>query len=154
VTPAWNWKSALWSGLYRSPAFLIAGWKAGLAAALRGAGVEFLLFAAISGFTGAATQRFRHAQPPWKARLVILGIIPACLHLAEWTTHTIAGTQGRGRGVLISISMTVLAAAFNWYAMRRGAFLAGHEGESLLNDIKRLPTIAFGFVAWIAGRSR
>jgi hypothetical protein len=154
VTPAWNWKSALWSGLYRSPAFLIAGWRAGLPVALRGAGVEFLLFASISGFTGAATQRFRHAQPAWKARLIILVCIPACLHLAEWTTHTVAGTHGRGRGVLMSVAMSVLASAFNWYAMRRGAFLAGREGQSLLHDLKRLPAIVPGFVAWIMGRGR
>jgi hypothetical protein len=154
MTPPWNWKTALWSGLYRSPAFLIAGSRSGLEAALRGAGVEFLLFAAMAGFTGAATQRFRHLQPPWKARAVILGAIPACLHLAEWTTHTLAGTRGRGRGVLISVGMTVLAVSFNWYAMRRGAFLAGREGDSLISDLQRLPAIIWGFLAWILGRGR
>ena len=154
MTPLWNWKSSLWSGSYRAGAFLIAGWKSGLAVAMRGASVEFLLFLLISGFTGAATQRFRNAQPPWRARLIILCMIPACLHLAEWTTHTLAATRNRGRGVLISISMTVLATSFNWYAMRRGALLAGHEGGSLLSDLKRMPAIVLGFVAWIVGRER
>ncbi len=152
MSPHWNWKTAVWSGMYRAPAFFIAGYKSGFAAALRGAGVEFLLFAAMAGFTGAATQRFRNLQPPWKARAVILCLIPACLHAAEWLTHTLAGTKGRSRGVLISIAMTVVAVAFNWYAMRRGALLAGGEGASFFNDLKRMPRIIAGFIAWLCGR--
>jgi hypothetical protein len=83
-----------------------------------------------------------------------MGVIPVCLHLAEWCVHRLSGTPGRNRGVLISVGMTVLAVSFNWFAMRRGALLAGLEGHSFLEDMKRMPALVVGFLAWVAGRGR
>lgn len=144
----------MWSGLYRAPAFIAASWKSGFLAAVQAGGLEFVLFGTMAGFTGALTQRFRHYQPVWKQRLLILGVIPLCVHTVEWCGHRLSGTPGRDRGVLISVGMTVLAVAFNWFAMRRGALLAGSEGLSFVEDMKRMPALAAGFLAWIAGRGR
>lgn len=142
----WNWKTALWSGCYRAPAFLIASWREGLAEALSAAGAEFTLFATLAGFTGAATQAVRHLQPLWLRAFIVAGIIPTFLHASEWLVHGLLKTPGRSRGVAISIAMTVIAELFNFYAMRHGALLSGDEGGSFADDLKKMPVIVFGFL--------
>lgn len=149
VSVAWNWKTALFSGLYRAPGFVAASWRFGAGEAARAGTVEFLLFAALAGFTGALTQRVRHLRPLWVAGLIILVGIPACLHTAEWIVHTALGSAAKGRGVLISLVMTVLAELFNWYVMRQGAMLAGHEGAPFIEDVRRIPSLVGGFFLWV-----
>ncbi|MBI5281196.1 MAG: hypothetical protein HY858_05885 [Candidatus Solibacter usitatus] len=149
MTPIWNWKTALCSGLFRAPAFAAVSLRAGWHVAARSGLTEFVLFAAVSGSTGAAIQRFRHLRPAWLARLVILGILPAAMHLSEFAWHSLLDTPARCSGVFLSIAMSVVAEAFSWYAMRQGAMLTGGDGNSLLRDLSRMPAIAAGFLLWI-----
>jgi len=135
----WNWKTALCSGLYRAPAFLAVSLRAGPEAAGQAAAVEFLLFASVSGFAGAVTQRLCRLRPAWHALLWLLGVLPACIHTAEWALHHALQTPGRRRGLLLSIAMTLIAEAFNWFVMRGGLFLAGPGSSSLQDDLRRLP---------------
>lgn len=144
--PHWNWKTALWSGLYRSPAFFIAAIRSGWGPAVQASVVEFLLFASIAGWTGALTQRFRKVEPRWLSALLILGLMPLVIHTAEFLVHTLAGTPNRKTGVLISAGMTAMGVTFNWYCMHHGAFLAGHEGRPFMDDVKRIPRLFLGFV--------
>jgi hypothetical protein len=144
--PAWNWKSALWSGLYRSPAFFIAGMRTGWGPALRASLVEFLLFASIAGITGAATQRFRKVKPRWLSAVLILVLMPVVIHSAEWLVHTLAGTPNRKTGILISLGMTALGVTFNWYCMHHGAFLAGTEGRPFSHDLRQIPRLILGYI--------
>jgi hypothetical protein len=144
--PAWNWKTALWSGLYRSPAFFVAAMKSGWGPAVRASLVEFLLFASIAGITGALTQRFRKVRPAWLSALLILGLMPLVIHTAELLVHTLARTPNRKTGVLISMCMTAVGVTFNWYCMHHGAFLAGEEGRPFLHDVKRIPRLLLGFI--------
>jgi hypothetical protein len=145
-SPAWNWKTALWSGLYRSPAFFIAAAKSGWGPAVRASLVEFLLFASIAGVTGALTQRCRKVRPHWLSALLILGAMPLLIHTAEFLVHTLAGTPNRKTGVLISAGMTAIGVTFNWYCMHHGAFLAGEEGKPFVHDVKRIPQLLMGFI--------
>ena len=59
-----------------SPAFLAVSLRAGPKAAGQAAAVEFLLFASVSGFAGAVTQRLCRIRPAWHALLWLLGVIP------------------------------------------------------------------------------
>lgn len=145
----WNWKTALWSGLYRAPAFFaVTLHSGGLGAAARAGGIEFALFATVAGFTGALTQRVRHLQPAWLRVLIVAAGIPAILHSSEWLVHGLAGTAARKTGVLVSICMTVVAELFNFYAMRRGVLLAGIEGGGFWSDLRQLPAVVLGFTTW------
>lgn len=144
----WNWKTALCSGFYRGPAFFLASLKLGLAEALRAAGIEFLLFAAMAGFTGALIQNIRFLQPVWWRMTLLLAGVPAILHTGEWFGHTWLGTPARNRGVLFSVILSIVAALFNLYAMRKGALVAGREGDSFLLDLARFPRLIGGFLAW------
>ncbi len=121
--PRWNWKTALWSGLYRSPAFFIAAFRSGWGPAVRASLVEFLLFASIAGLTGALTQRFRKVRPAWLSALLILGLMPLVIHSAEFLVHTLAARQTGGRASDLHGDDAV-GVTFNWYCMHHGAFLA------------------------------
>jgi hypothetical protein len=137
----WNWKTALCSGLYRAPAFLAVSLRAGAEAAGRAAAAEFLLFAAVSGFAGAVTQRLCRLRPWWHALFWLLGVLPLCVHTAEWAVHSALQTPGRRRGLILSIAMTLIAEAFNWFVMRGGLFHAGPGASPLLDDLRRLPRL-------------
>lgn len=142
----WNWKTALCSGLYRSPAFF--------AKSVQGGFTEFALLAIVAGFTGAWIQRVRLAQNPLWTRVVVLFLVPLCLHLSEAVVHTIAGTPGRKTGILVSMTLSAVSCAFNWHVMRHGAMLAGGRGDSFWTDLRRVPGLILSFLAWIIGRGQ
>jgi hypothetical protein len=153
MSPVWNWKTALFSGLYRASGFVVVSAHHGGASASRAGLAEFLLFAAVNGFAGAVVQRVRHLRPLWIARLVVLGLLPAAMHLAEFGLHTALGTPARRSGLVVSICMSLLSETFNWHAMRQGAMLAGGEGASLATDLGRVPALTVSYLRWIAGRT-
>ena len=130
------------------PAFFFASLQLGLREAARAAGIEFLLFAAMAGFTGALIQNVRFLQPLWLRMTILLAGVPAILHTGEWLGHTWLGTPARNKGVLFSVILSGIAALFNLYAMRKGALVAGHEGDSFILDLARLPRLIGGFISW------
>jgi hypothetical protein len=150
----WNWKTAALSGLFRGPGSALASLNHGLDEAARAGLTEFVLFAAIAGLTGALTQRLRHMRPVWVAGSIIVLGIPCFLHGMEWVVHTAAGTAARNRGMAVSVIMTAVAELFNWYSMGQGAMLAGPEGSSFLDDVKRIPSLVAGFLIWPAREGR
>lgn len=147
----WNWKTALFSGMYRASGFIASSWKFGVVEAARAGAVEFALFAALAGFTGAAIQRVRDLRPAWIAAVVVLVAIPALLHVSEWLVHGRMNSAGRSRGVAVSIGMTALGELFSWHVMKEGAMLTGEEGRTLGEDLKRIPSLLGGFLLWLAG---
>ena len=128
-------------------------WRFGVEEAARAGAAEFALFAVMAGFTGALTQRVRNLRPVWAASLIVLVVIPLCLHSVEWLAHTALGSVAKGRGVALSLAMTVVAELFNWYVMRQGAMLAGREGAPFVADVKRIPALIGGFLCGVAGAS-
>ncbi|MCL4796717.1 MAG: hypothetical protein KJZ84_19290 [Bryobacteraceae bacterium] len=144
----WNWKTAICSGFYRGPAFFFASLQLGMQEALRAAGVEFLLFACMSGFTGAIAQNVRFLNPAWLRTTILMVAAPAILHTGEWFGHTWLGTPARNRGVLFSVILSIIAVLFNLYVMRKGALVAGRDGDPFGRDLLRLPGLIGGFIAW------
>src|SRR5215468_3233391 len=116
----WNWKTALLSGCVRGTIFFISNLGAGLGAAIGAMAVEAALFATLAGFYGALAQTFRRAQPAWAATMTVMILIPAVNHTLEYVLHKANGTEKIKAGVLTSISLSVLSALFNLFAMRRG----------------------------------
>ena len=143
----WNWKTALCSGLYRAPAYVLVSLRYGTAEAARAGLIEFLLFCVLCGLSGALVQRLKHYRPLWLARLVILVCIPLCIHACEFAVHAASGTAARHSGILTSLVMTAISEAFRWYAMRQGALLTGRTQASLLSDLARMPSLILGFLA-------
>jgi hypothetical protein len=145
----WNWKTALLSACARGTIFFIANIGAGLAPAIGAMWVEAALFATLAGFYGALAQAFRHAQPAWAATMTVMILTPAFNHTLEYLLHYANGTKRIAAGVAASISLSILSAVFNLFAMRRGVLIVGDERASLIDDLRRMPRLVFDFVMTI-----
>lgn len=155
----WNWKSALFSSLFRAAIFfsvnLVAGWRAASGAAL----AEFTYRALTAGFYGALTQHFRKVEPHWHGTVAALILLPLIAHSIELAIHYLRGTPKLAASIAASVCFTILATLFNLYVMRRNAMVVGAEGDSFWRDMRRMPSLLAGFVAagpvalyrWIRG---
>lgn len=150
--PLWNWKSALHSGLYRAIPFFAAVRASGGAGAAEGAALQFLLFATLAGFTGAAIERLRCFRPVWAALLILLVAIPVCVHSVEWVIHETLAPGGRRAGIFISWGQSALSIATQWTLMREGLFLAGAGAQSYFDDWRAFPRTVVRLVRRLRGR--
>jgi hypothetical protein len=147
----WNWKAALLSACIRGSIFFLANLRAGLGAAAAAMLVEAAFYSTIAGFYGALIQAFRRVQPAWQATLALMALLPALNHTLEFMLHMAAGTETIATAVAASVVLSMFSAAFNLYAMRRGALIVGAERRSLFDDLRRLPRIFLDFVLWRTG---
>jgi len=145
----WNWKTALLSACVRGTIFFIANVGAGLAPAIGAMVIEAALFATLAGFYGALAQAFRRAQPAWAATMTVMILTPAFNHTLEYLLHYASGTKRIAAGVAASISLSILSAVFNLFAMRRGVLIVGDERAPLIDDLRRMPRLVFDFVMTI-----
>jgi hypothetical protein len=153
----WNYKGAILSGILRAPIFFatyLIG-KETLRLALAAATVQFLFRFAFAGVGGALIQAYRHVEPPWKALVAILVLVPTISHAIEFVLQLAFGyltdTQNlTDQAMLRSICVSIISALFTLFAMRRGIMIVGEsESKSLVSDIYLLPTVIFYFVAFI-----
>jgi hypothetical protein len=79
-------------------------------------------------------------------------IVPAIIQVVEYFIHAAAGTPGRILASIISTIAAGISALFSWYAMRRGAFLTGPEGQGFMADLKQYPRILGEFL-WAGPRA-
>src|SRR5688500_16875777 len=149
----WNYKGAVLSGVLRSPIFLItylAG-RESLKLAVGAAAVQFLFRFAFAGVGGTLIQGFRRVEPPWKALLAIMLILPLISHVFEFVFQGafayFSSTQDHtDEAILRSITVSIISALFTLFAMRRNVMIVGEEeSRSLLHDISRLPVLVFEF---------
>ncbi|MBS1794397.1 MAG: hypothetical protein JSS81_11115 [Acidobacteria bacterium] len=153
----WNYKGAILSGALRAGVFLVSYLKGreSLELALVVALVQFSYRFLFAGFGGAMIQAFRRVDPPWKALVNILVIVPVISHLLEFAVQTgftyLTGTPNHiGESIVLSICVTVFSALFSLFIMRRNVMIVGEEGSrSLLSDIIRMPLMIYYFMAFI-----
>lgn len=137
------------SALYRAPIFLLACSRAGWRLAMSAMFAETAFRVVTSGFYGALTQAIRRLEPPWLAILLVLVVAPAAVQVLELFVHLFSRTPNLKTGVIISTAATALASLFNWYSMRQGAMLTGRDARPFSADLKRFPTLIYGFVTAI-----
>jgi hypothetical protein len=153
----WNYKGAILSGVLRSPIFLITYLvgRESLKLAVGAALIQFVFRFLFAGVGGTLIQSFRRVEPPWKALLAIMLILPLISHLFEFVLQAsfayITSTQNHtDEAILRSITVSIISALFTLFAMRRNVMIVGEEGsKSLLHDLSRLPVLIFDFIAFI-----
>lgn len=145
----WNWKSALMSAVVRGALFFFINVKAGLHAAIGAMMLESAFYVIASGFYGGITQAFRRFEPAWAGTMVIIIIIPTINHTLEYAIHKYNGTQKLSASIIASIILSALSTLFTSFAMRRGSYIAGAEGHSFTDDMKRTPYIIVEFLTFI-----
>jgi hypothetical protein len=148
----WNWKAALLSIFLRGPIFLVASFRLGLGAAVSALGTEVVFCAATAGLYGAIVQMLRVAQPQWLTLVFLTVVLPAMFQVLEYSLHWTRGTPHLRAAELVSIAVSGISAAFNWYVMRRNTLLVGAEGGSFKTDLGRLPRLLFGFITSLPRR--
>lgn len=158
----WNWKSALLSVTLRGPIFFTAAFSHGAKAALGALLAETVFCALGVGLYNALVQSLREAEPLWLTGVLLSVVFPGCVQVGEYVMHRLRGTPHLHAAVIASLCVSSVSTLFNWYAMRQGAMMVGRQSSSLGADLRRLPTLIFGFVAlpvqWVlrrgAGRAR
>ena len=133
------------SSLFRAHIFLAANATAGLPRAFAAAGVEFLFRFLTSGFYGSLTQAFRNAEPAWACLVAVVILLPLTSHTIEFAVHFLRGTPQLRTSIVASVVFTMFSTAFNWFAMRRGALVAGDAQTSLRSDLTRVPALLVDF---------
>ena len=160
----WNWKSAMMGAMLRA-SFYFSVYQAsgeGMLVTITAMLLEFSFRIFTSGISGSLVQSFRRASPVWLAIIIVTITLPVFSHTVEYFTHYIQETyfadvfsasqnQGRQRAFAVSVMFSVLSAMFNIYIMRRGVLLvgAGEETKSFLSDMKRIPMLLLGFIAYL-----
>lgn len=153
----WNYKGAILSGVVRAPIFLttyLLG-RESIRLAIGAAMVQFTFRFFFAGVGGALIQSFRRVEPPWKAILSIMLLLPLISHFFEFLIQYgfgyITATQDHtDEAILRSISFSIVSALFTLFAMRRGLMIVGDsESKSLLSDISKLPVVIFYFIVFI-----
>lgn len=151
----WNWKSAVLSAILRSPIFFTVYYaqKQGLWIAVGAMAVQFVFRTFFGGINGAVLQAFSKIRPAWHAVITVPLFLAAISHIAEFGLQaaydSYAGSKGKNGAVIVSVSISLISALFNLFAMRRGVLLVKDEsGQSLWRDLKQMPSIAFEFVSF------
>jgi hypothetical protein len=143
---AWSWKTALFSALLRASIFFASNLHTGHGHAVRAMLIEAAFSMLASGFLGGVTQCVRHARPVWATALLVWVGLPAVMLAAQFGVHRLGGTPHMRSGLIASFVFASIASGFTWYAMRRGALLAGDEGMTLLEEARHMPHVVWGFV--------
>jgi len=142
----WNWKSAMFSALFRGGIFFTVNFKAGWRAAVGAMLAEFAWRTATSGGWGALTQMLRKVRPEWQGVLGSMLVAPALSHSIEFAIHYTRGTPVLAKSIITSICFTQVSNLFNLYAMHKGALIVGAEGRSLAQDMRDVPSLVRGFL--------
>ena len=150
----WNWKSAVFAGLFRGSMYFFMHLAEGWRAALGAMSVEFIFRIIHGGISGSFVQSLRNASPAWLATLFVMVLLPLYSHTIEYTLHTLNGDQNRTKSLAVSVSFSIISALFNLFAMRRGVLITGDDSqnESLWADFKKFPRIVFDFVGFLPVR--
>jgi hypothetical protein len=142
----WNWKSALLSPVIRGAVVFAAVASASPAAAISALTVEVLYRGLSSGFAGAIVEAFRSAEPYWAGQLTVVLIVPVFSDAFDFIAHWLYGTPDFGKSVTVSLALTIVSTAFNYFAMRRGTLIVGEQRRSLLQDLMMLPVLVIAFL--------
>jgi hypothetical protein len=145
----WNWKTALLSALLRGTIFFVSTMSEGPRAALAAFGRDVIFRVPLGGFYGALGQAFSAARPVWASYVVVMVIVPAIAHVAEFLVHWIGGTPNLETAIAASITFSAFSALFNLFLMRRGALLVAGAGEGFGADMRRMPRLLGEFVLWL-----
>lgn len=147
----WNWKSALLSIVLRVPVFAVATAMRGPEVLVGAVLAEAMVCAFNAGCYAAVVQVVRDRKPVWMTATLITIVLPAIGQVIEYKVHLWRGTPHRIPAVIVSSVLSAISSLFNWYAMKHGTMLVGGEGNSLGNDLRRLPMLLLRFL-WLGPR--
>jgi len=150
----WNWKCALLSATARSIVYLSAMWGAGPQSRSSVVLVEMAYVTLTAGLYAGLQQRALSLRSRRLGDLIVVLGVPGLSQALDWVAHRAAGAAAPPRATLAACVFAGVSALFHLYVMRSGAFLTGHGGNTLADDLRRIPRLVAGFavapLAWMA----
>jgi hypothetical protein len=146
----WNWKCAVLSAIARSLVYLAAMARVGHAQGSLKSGfavvvVEMAYVTLTAGLYAGMQQRALSFRPRLLGNLTVVAGVPGLAQALDWLTHRAAGAPAPGKATLALCVFAAFSALFHLHVTRRGAFLTGPLGRSLLDDFRRMPGLIAGF---------
>jgi hypothetical protein len=145
----WNWKGAVLGALFRGTLFLAVNIGAGPEAAFIAMGTQAVFRLTIGGLVSGVIERLSAVTPHWLGTALAFTLVPLLVHTSELLVHSATGTPKLALAELVSLGVTFISTAFQLFAMRRGALIAGAGGKTLAEDLGALPRLAMEFVSGI-----
>jgi hypothetical protein len=143
----WNWKCALLSATGRSIVYMTAMARTGLRSGLAIVLVEMAYVTLTAGlYAGMQQQALQFRSRLLGNATIVLGV-PSLAQAFDWLTHLAAGAPAPGKAIATVSVFAFVSALFHLHVMRRGAFLTGPIGQSLFDDLQRMPRLAAEFVS-------
>jgi hypothetical protein len=152
----WNWKCALLSATARSIVYLVAMLRIGhsshpaqgsLGAGLSIVIVEMAYVTLTAGLYAGLQQWALSFRSRLIGNLTVVLVVPGLSQALDWLAHRAAGAPAPARATLAVCVFAAISALFHLHVMRRGVFLTGHHGRSLIDDFRRIPHLIASFVA-------
>jgi hypothetical protein len=118
------------------------GLRGGLAIVL----VEMAYVTFTAGIYAGLQQKALGLRSRLLGNLAVAAGVPGLAQLLDFLIHRAAGAAAPARATFAVCVFAAISALFHLYIMRRGAFLTGKRGHSLLEDFRRIPQLTAGFV--------
>jgi hypothetical protein len=142
----WNWKCALLSATARSIVYLVAMARTGLRGGLAIVLVEMAYVTLTAGLYAGLQQKALGIRSRVLGNLTVVVAVPGLSQILDWLTHRMVGPAATGKATLAVCCFALLSALFHLHVMRRGAFLTGQSGRTLVEDFRRMPRLIADFV--------
>ena len=143
---SWNWKCALLSATARSIVYLSAMARTGLKGSLAVVLVEMAYVSLTAGLYAGWQQKALSFERRWLGNLIVVLGVPGLSQMLDWLAHRAVGAPVPNHATVAVCIFALLSALFHLYVMRRGTFLTGAEGRSLLDDFRGMPRLILGFI--------
>lgn len=143
----WNWKCALMSAVVRSCVYLAAMAHGCAHNRLAVVVVEMAYVTLTAGFYAGLQQHALGFRSRLLGDLAIVIGVPGLSMTLDWLIHRATGAAAGGRATFAVCLFALISALFHLHVMRRGVFLTGHQGRSLVEDFRRIPRLVASFVA-------
>ncbi len=109
--------------------------------------VEVVYVTITAGLYAALQQKALGYRSHVLGDFMIVITIPTLAQALDCLAHRIVGGSAPGRATLAVCVFTGVSALFHLYVMRRGTFLSGIGGRTLLDDFRQMPRLVLGFLA-------
>jgi hypothetical protein len=150
----WNWKCALLSATARSLVYAVAMVRTGLRGGLAIVLVEMAYVTLTAGLYAGLQQKALGLRSRLLGNVTVVLFVPMLAQAFEWLTHRAVGPAAPTKATIAVCIFATISALFHLHVMRRGTFLTGSSGHSLLEDFRRIPRLTAGFVlmpfAWLS----
>jgi len=141
----WNWKCALLSATARSAVYAAAMARGGSHGRLAVVLVEVAYVTLTAGIYAGMQQQALGIRNRALGNLVVVLGVPGLAQATDWLVHRAVGAVAPPKATLAVCVFAAISALFHLHVMRRGAFLTGDCGRTLVDDFRRMPGLIAGF---------